>query len=301
MTFQQLQYFLAAAEHGSFSAAAAALHMAQPSLSEQVRKLEAELGVQLFARAGRKIALTEAGYELLPHAEQTLAAAAAAAESVREVRDLGAGLVSFGTFGAVPAWLASDLVGDFRKRHPGVRVRLVGQNSTVVAEAVRTGELEAGLVALPIDDRNLDIERAAWVEVMYLSADEERCREPMTIERLAESTMILYDTTFGWSDPTRRQLLERAQRAGVKLEPAIEVEDARAALELTSRGFGDTISPIGIVSRNVVKKLYNTPFDPPLYDTFAFITRHNAPLSPAIRAFLEIARRHIGALGEPVA
>ena len=65
MTLQQLTYFLAASEHGSFSAAAEALHMAQPSLSEQIRRLEAELGVSLFARAGRRLALTEAGRLLL--------------------------------------------------------------------------------------------------------------------------------------------------------------------------------------------------------------------------------------------
>src|SRR3712207_272305 len=100
MTLQQLEYFLAAVEHRSFSAAAEALHMAQPSLSDQIRRLEAELGVPLFARAGRGIALTEAGRILRPHAERTLAAAREAVESVREVRDLTGGTVAFGTFGS---------------------------------------------------------------------------------------------------------------------------------------------------------------------------------------------------------
>jgi DNA-binding transcriptional LysR family regulator len=98
MTLQQLTYFLAAAERGSFSAAAEELHMAQPSLSEQIRRLEAELGVPLFARAGRGLVLTEAGRLLVPHAERTLAAAAEAADAVREVRDLQSGTVAFGTF-----------------------------------------------------------------------------------------------------------------------------------------------------------------------------------------------------------
>src|SRR3954463_16802752 len=105
MTLQQLTYFLAAAEHGSFSAAAEELHMAQPSLSEQIRRLEAELGVALFTRAGggppragRGLALPEAGRLLRPHAERTLAEAQEAVESVREVRDLSGGTVTFGTF-----------------------------------------------------------------------------------------------------------------------------------------------------------------------------------------------------------
>src|SRR3954452_21021916 len=99
MTLQQLTYFLAAADHGSFSAAANSLLMAQPSLSEQIRRLEAELGVPLFVRGGRGLELNEAGRLLRPHAERTLAEAQAAADSVREVRDLAGGSVAFGTFG----------------------------------------------------------------------------------------------------------------------------------------------------------------------------------------------------------
>ncbi len=152
MTLQQLQYFLAAAEHRSFSAAAAALHMAQPSLSEQIRRLEAELGSPLFVRA-RRLELTEAGRIFQPEAERTLAAAQSAMDSVREVRELETGTATFGTFGQAPYYLLSDLVQDFRKRYPGVRVRLLGQNSSEVADAVRDGRIEGGLIVLPIDDR----------------------------------------------------------------------------------------------------------------------------------------------------
>src|SRR5919202_7047258 len=149
LTLQQLTYFLAAAEHGSFSAAADALHLAQPSLSEQVRRLEAELGVPLFARVGRGLELTEAGRTLRPEAERTLAAAREAAESVRGMRDLTGGTVAFGTFGSAHHYLLGGLIQDFRSRHPGVRLRVVGQNSAEVADAVRDGRLEAGLVVLP--------------------------------------------------------------------------------------------------------------------------------------------------------
>src|SRR5687768_8091007 len=242
MTLQQLTYFLAAAEHGSFSAAAASLFMAQPSLSEQIRRLEAELGVPLFARVGRGLELTEAGRLLHPHAERTLAAAREAAESVQEVRDLTGGTVAFGTFGSAHHYLLGGLVEDFRSRHPSVRVRAIGQNSAEVADEVREGRLEAGLVMLPIDDRGLDVRPAMREEQLYVSADRSRLTEPMTIERLAQAPLILYDARWGADDPTRRQLRDRAQRAGVKLEPVIEVEYVTAALELAARGLGDTVS-----------------------------------------------------------
>src|SRR6201991_5368087 len=99
MTLQQLEYFLAALDEGSFSRAADPLLLAQPSLSEQVRRLEAELGVALFARVGRGIRPTDAGRALRPHAEAALAAGAEARESGVAQRELQGGIATFGTFG----------------------------------------------------------------------------------------------------------------------------------------------------------------------------------------------------------
>src|SRR3954452_22784006 len=122
--------------------------MAQPSLSEQVRRLEAELGVALFARAGRGLTPTEAGETLRPHAEATLAAAEAAREAGGDVRELRGGSAAFGPWGTARYYPGTDIVAEFRRRHPEVRVRLIGQNSFEVVEAVRRGDIEAGVVGL---------------------------------------------------------------------------------------------------------------------------------------------------------
>jgi len=298
MTLQQLKYFLAAAEHGSFSAAAEGLLLAQPSLSEQIRRLEAELGVALFARAGRRLVLTEAGRTLRPHAERTLREAEEAADSVRDVRELEGGTASFGTFGSAHHTLLGGLVEEFRHRYPNVRVRVVGQNTVEVADAIRDGEIEAGLVALPVDDRGLEVRPAFREEIHYVSADPERVREPMTIEDIAAAPLILYDARWGAVDPMRRQLTERAQQAAVRLEPQIEVEYLTAALELTARGLGDTIAePTVIVTRGFSRLLHSVSLAPPLYDMFAFVTRRNARLSPATRALMEVLERRIAARG----
>src|SRR3954471_5340463 len=171
MTLQQLEYFLAAVEHGSFSAAAESLFLSQPSLSEQVRRLEAELGVALFSRAGRGVVPTEAGRALRPHAEAVLAAVEEARDAVADVRELRGGVASFGTFGTARTYLGADLVQDFRRRHPDVRVRLVGQNSSESVAAVHEGALEAVIVALPIDDRGLEVRPALRDEILYVSCE----------------------------------------------------------------------------------------------------------------------------------
>ena len=298
MTLQQLQYVLAAFEHGSFSAAAEALHLAQPSLSEQVRRLEAELGVRLFQRVGRGLVPTEAGRALRPHAEAVLAAVEAARMSVGAVRELRAGTAAFGTFGTARMYLGTDLVEDFRRSHPEVRVRIVGQNSSETVAAIRDGELEAGLVVLPVDDRGLEIRPAMRDEILYVSADAGRVRHAMTVARLATAPLILSEASWGTEDPTRRQLRELAQRAGVTIEPQIDVEDVEVALELAARGLGDTIAPRGMLLRLAPRSVGWVPFADPIYETFAFTWRRGAQLSPATREFLTFAERRLDALAE---
>src|ERR687885_1278874 len=161
--------------------------------------------------------LQQLSYFLAAAEAGSFSAAAEAAASVREVRDLSGGTVAFGTFGSAHHYLLGGLVQEFRARHPHVRVRVVGQNSAEVADAVRDGRMEAGLVVLPVDDRGLDVRPAMREELLYVSADPERLREPMTTERLAAAPLILYDARFGADDPMRRQLRERAQQAGVKV------------------------------------------------------------------------------------
>jgi DNA-binding transcriptional LysR family regulator len=298
MTLQQLHYVLAAFQHGSFSAAAEALHLAQPSLSEQVRRLEAELGVRLFERVGRGLVATEAGRALRPHAEAALAAVEAARASVGAVRELRGGTASFGTFGTARSYLGTDLVEDFRRSHPDVRVRIVGQNSSETVDAIQSGALEAGLVVLPIDDRGLTVRPAMRDEILYVSADGERLQRAMTVGRLAAAPLILSEASWGTEDPTRRQLRELAQRAGVTIEPQIDVEDVEVALELTARGLGDTIAPRGMLRRLATRELGWAPFAEPLYETFAFTWRRGAQLSPAKREFMRFAERRLDALAD---
>src|SRR3954454_19232714 len=109
-------------------------------------------------------------------------------------------------------------------RHPGVSVRLVGRNSSVIAERVGRGDLEAGVVLLPIDDERLDVRPIVRDEVLYVTASPERASGPATIERLATAPLVFYDAESADEDPIRRQLAERAQAQGVRLRPRVEVE-----------------------------------------------------------------------------
>jgi LysR family cyn operon transcriptional activator len=277
---------------------AAREHLSRPSISEQIAHLEAELGVPLFARTGRRLELTDAGRLLRPEAERTLAAAGEAADVVQRARALTGGTASLGTFSTAHHLLLPGLVEEFARRHPHVTVRVVGENSVQLVEAVRTGRLEAGLVALPIDDEGLEVGAAIAVfEVVYATTDASRLVGAMTIERLADAVLVLPEARWGDEDPTRRQLAERAQRAGVAIRPRIEVQHANAALQLAALGVGDTLVTRALLDALGYRDdLAAVSLDPPLHETFAFIQRRNARLSPATCVLMTLAEQHLTSL-----
>ena len=297
LSLQQVRCFHEAASRGSFTAAAEALRVSQPAVALQISKLENALGVELFVRAGRGVTLTEAGRAFAPHAVESLRALEDAADSVGELTSLERGVVALGTFNAPGPWRLDELVASFLARHPGMTLRLVGRNSSRTADLVRRGELEAAVVVLPIDDDRLDVKPIARDEVLFVSADPARTKTPATIARLAAGPLVFYDAESADADPIRRQLAERAQAGGVRLEPRVEVEFMDVALRLVAAGLGDTYLPSAYThSPSFPEGLTTVRFRPALFDTFAVITRHAARLSPATRELIADVEAHMAAV-----
>ena len=286
----QLRAFVAATEAGSFTGAAQQLRISQPAASELVRRMEAGYGLPLFVRAGRRLKPTSAGEELLGWARDILALVDGADQAMQELRGLRTGTASFGVLKNASYYFLSDLAERFHQEHPGVRIRLVGQNSAEVADAVRTGELEAGLAVLPVPLEGIDAAPLLRDEVLWASADRSRAVKPMTLGRLIERPLVLYDAHYAWRDPTRRQLADRAAAAGVELPVAIEVENVESALELVARGVGETmVSRAVAASAAMPRGLHVVGFAEPLYDTIALLTRSRTVLSPVTRRLVDMA------------
>jgi len=299
VSLQQIRCFCAAIELGSFSAAAEALRVSQPAVAEQIRNLEQILGTDLFVRAARGVMPTEAGEAFAVHTTRSLQALDDAAASVSQFTSLQSGTVALGTFSAPSAWRLEALVESFLERHPDVAVRLVGRNSSVIADRVRRGELEAAVVLLPIDDERLDVRPIVRDEVLYVTAAPERARHPASIEQLVSAPLVFYDAESADEDPIRRQLAERAQAHGARLRPRVEVELIDMALRLVARGLGDTYLPSAYTYAPYFPKgLRTVPFSPALYDTFALITRPAARLSPSVRELLAELETHMRAVAD---
>ena len=141
-------------------------------------------------------------------------------------------VVTMGVFRNAPYYDIAGLAARFCAVDPEARLNLPGQNSADVATAVRAGELEAGLVVLPVDDRVLDVRRLFRDEVVVVSVGPGRTRRRLPIAKLADAPLILYDASHGFDDPTRRQFAAAAQEAGVRLTPRVEVEHIETALQL---------------------------------------------------------------------
>lgn len=299
LSLQQIRCFCAALEFGSFTAAAEALRVSQPAVAEQIRKLELLLGTDLFVRAGRGVVATEAGRAFAEHAARSLRAVEDATDSVGELTTLRSGTVAIGVFGEPSAWRLDELATAFLRRHPDVSLRFVGPNSWAVAERVRQGELEAGIVLLPIDDTKLEARPIVRDEILYVSARPERTRQPATMEQLARTALVFYDAESADRDPIRRQLTERAQALGVRLQPKVEVELKDIALNLVAAGIGDTYLPSAFTHQAYYPEgLGTASFSPPLYDTFAIITRPGARLSAGVRELLRDLETHMRAVAD---
>ncbi len=195
MDLRHLSYFVAVAEEGSFTRAARRLYVSQPALSQRVRKLEDELGAELFYRRGRDTELTEAGRALLKGAygmEQAINAA-------REAAGVGAGRLRVGFLEYANHAVLPEALGAFRSLRPDAELEYREGSTAEQVGALREGEIDVGFVGLPLEDRSgLLLERVARVELMAALPKGHRlaARQAVALAELAEERFLLFPREF---------------------------------------------------------------------------------------------------------
>src|SRR5271165_6056990 len=148
MELHQLRYFCAIAETGSFSRAAEQSHISQPSLSQQIRKLEDALGVRLFDRLGRSVRLTELGIAFLPRARAVLQGLEAARSEVTERKRSVSGPICVGVIPTIAPYFLPPVLAGFSRKWPQARVTIVEEITPLLLEKLRAGSLDVAIVAL---------------------------------------------------------------------------------------------------------------------------------------------------------
>ncbi|WP_415910602.1 LysR family transcriptional regulator [Oleiharenicola sp. Vm1] len=158
METHQLRYFLAVARTRNFSRAAEQCRVAQPSLSQQIRKLEGELGERLFERSTREVSLTPAGELFREHAARVMEEMEEARERVREVSGLLRGRVVLGALPTVAPYFLPARLRAFTKRHPGIEVVVHEDTTAQLVEGVLAKEVDVALLSLPVERAGLAAE-----------------------------------------------------------------------------------------------------------------------------------------------
>ncbi len=312
MELTPLRYFRAIAAAGHMTRAARELRISQPALSAMLKKLEAEVGAELLHRTGRGVELTDAGRVFLQHAEDTLRRAEAAVESVRQLVGLERGSIRVGAGATATSYLLPPVVSAVRRKHPGLRFYVREAGSNAVAAAVLSGELDLGIVTLPIripEDRSIVAIPLVDDELRLIVPPKHRLHQSPERKRGAGLPTTSArrrggPSSFRWSDLSGesmvgfeagsavREVIDRASHAaGVRLDVVMELRTIEGIKQMVAAGIG-----VGFVSRFALKENEGLSCrDGKLSRKMAIVKRADRGLSTAAGEFekelLRMARR----------
>ncbi len=296
MDLRQLEYVVAVADHGGFTRAAAAVHVAQPSLSYGIRSLEAELGVELFARLGRSVQMTSAGELVVDAARRVLRDMADVTTVVAAVTSVEVGhleIVALPTLAVDPL---ADLVGRFRIVHPGVTIRVrEPEDAADVAQQVSSGRAELGLTDLTtggVGLRRIELFRQDIVAVCPPGTS----LPDGPITPTAFASMPLIATPRGTS--TRRLLDQTVARSGASPNIVVEINQREAILPLVIAGAGASLLPSALAAQAADRGAVVRALRPALSRRIGLLHRPGR-LSPAAEAMIRIAREARSRSGTP--
>lgn len=261
MTLRQLEYLVAIAETGSFTLAATRLHVSQPTLSQQIRTLELETGVQLIERLSRGVRLTPAGKAMYAEAQATLASARRALESSRRAAAQEPQLLTLATVRSLAAAVLPVTVKRWRERHPEMSVRMLEFASRVqVAAAVREGRADLGIGPLPDEWPGVRVE-LGWEQLVLVLPPSDpvaRTTGDVRLQELATRDWVLYEAGHGLGD----QALAACQAAGFEPQPAVQTASVEVAARLAAAGIGPALVPIKNVPGDLLQNV--RWIDPPV-------------------------------------
>lgn len=248
LNLRRLGYFVAVAEQLHFGRAAASLHVAQPALSQQIRLLESELGLTLFDRTTRRVALSAEGADFLPHARRLLGAADAARAAARELRDGTGGRLRLGFVDSAAYEFVPRFLHRFRARVPAVEVQLLTLSSDEQAVALREGRIDLGVARAMVDGGDL-IATVLGRERLLVAVTADAAfaaQRSVRLSRLRGATFVGFDRNR--SPTLHAELSGLLRERGVVYDPRIEAGEYTTILGLVAAGEGVALVPAGISS-----------------------------------------------------
>jgi len=251
VNLRDLRYLVALAEHRHFGRAAEACFVSQPTLSTQIRKLEEELGVTLVERAPRKVMLTPAGRDIAERARRIVADVEQMKEAARRSQDPEAGTVRLGIFPTLGPYLLPHVVPGIRARFPRLELLLVEEKSPEILARLRSGRLDAGLLALPVHDDQLHAE-FLFEEPFLLAVPKGHAlagRGSLRLRDLKDERLLLLEDGHCLRD----QALDVCRLSGAHEKSGFRATSLETLRQMVAAGVGITLLPALAVREPIVQ------------------------------------------------
>jgi DNA-binding transcriptional LysR family regulator len=294
MDIGQLHAFVQVASLRSFSRAAEALGLTQPSVTARIQSLERDVGEALFERNGRGVTLTEFGAAFLPYAQRVLKALQDGRDAIRQVQRLEAGTLRLAAAPTISTYVLPGLLTEFRKRHPGLEVSVRTEYSDQIAQMVLADEVQLGL------ERSISHPDVVTVElyedeVVLVTAPGHPLAEltSVPIEDVGQRRLIMFNRGSSYY-----KLVDNALReAGVLVTPSMELDNMEATKKMVQQGLGVAFLPKVAVERELrvgeLRQVGLRGMTMPKRQ-IALIYRRGRPLSRAAEAFVRLLEERYG-------
>lgn len=291
MNLRALKYFVKLAELKHFSRAAEACFVSQPTLSTQIRKLEEELGVQLVERAPRKVKVTPVGEEIAARARHVLRDVEQIHATARRSRDPETGTLRLGLFPTLAPYLLPHVVPAIRKRFPELRLELSEEKTADILSLLENGDLDAALLALPIEDdslRSLPLFREPFMMAMPDGHPLAKKRAISTADLKGEELLLLED-----GHCLRDHALDVCSLTGARERVDFHATSMETLRQMVAADVGVTLMPALAVAPPIAptRNMTLRPFaDPAPHRTIALVWRKSSSLGGLMDTLSECFR-----------
>ncbi|WP_051178642.1 transcriptional regulator CynR, partial [Nocardia concava] len=280
---RHLRYLLAVADHGNFTRAAEALHVSQPTLSQQIRQLERLVGVPLLDRTGRTVRLTDAGAVYADHARRALRELTAADRAVHDVESLTRGTLRLAVTPTFTAYLVGPLIAEFHTGYPGITVELTETAQDAMESALLADEIDLGIAFATPSLPGLETTTLFEESLSLVVGDPHPARSPLPAAALADRELALLSRDF----VTRAHIDDYLRDRGLTPRIALEANAIQSVIEVVRRTTLATVLPSPIAAAH--RDLHPIPLTPPLPTrTAALLRRANPYPTAATRAFTRL-------------
>jgi LysR family cyn operon transcriptional activator len=287
MLLRHIRYFLAVAEHRNFTRAAEALHVSQPTLSQQIRQLEETLRVQLLDRSGRAIQLTDAGAAYVRYAQRALQDLEAGKRAIHDVQELTRGSLRLAMTPTFTAYLIGPLLEKYNRRHPNITLNIFEMPQERMEALLNADALDIGIAFTDIQSPDIEIQ-VLFVEVLAMVVGKShpyaKKRAPLTLREFGSEALVLLNEEFA----TRHYIDRYCRQHGISPRIAMEVNSISAITEIVRRSSLATLLPAAIAREHGELRLVD--LEPALPQrTAALLLRKDAYRSAAAQAFIGLA------------